>query len=235
MSCPIHANNRVHFVGDSITTLGWPFATGGFVDQVNAILAPSSIVTTTTGYSGEVLAQFVADMNTRVFAFNPDVIIAEIGTNDVNVGTDITAFQASLASFYSQVNAWKPGTPILWLSPMVWNEQWYSSYSGQAVATGGAGVVVGAGAKTASVAGPAWGPNIWDARFQSYVDSVKAAAATATMTSVDLRAAALAYEAAHNTPAIGAKSGVLTVDGVHPLTVGQVFMGTKALAMCTVS
>lgn len=237
MSVALHNGTKVHFVGDSITQLAWFSVAGGFVDQVNAILSPGAIVVTATGYSGQVTSEFAADMNTRVFAYNPDVVVLEVGTNDISVGTGMTIFSTAYASILSQIAAWKPGTPVLCIEPMLYNEQWFATFYATGVTpTVGRGVVQSGNAGVVhTIPGPAWGPNIYDYRFQSYCDAIAAAVTTAGQTLALNRAPALVYEAAHNTPAIGAVGGILTADGAHPNSTGKVFLGNNAILKCAVS
>lgn len=47
---------------------------------------------------------------------------------------------------------------------------------------------------------------------------------------VDMRTQAATYESTHNTPEPGVTTGIITSDGVHPNTTGQLLMGTYMMA-----
>lgn len=233
MAIPIHSGDHLHVVGNSLTTQGWYNPTGGLVDLINAQVPatttrtfyaaaqPGSVAAvvrsgsatvgpvtvpkvfvqvTASGIPGTTSDEILADMNGRIFSFNPDVLIIEIGTNEhpgVN-GWSVAKSQANLESIITQTRTWKPGIPIGILGLLTYSEQW--------------------------AAGPVWSPI--DTDTDSMVAMQQAVAGEFSgVTFMGIRSQALTYESTHNTPAPGATSGILTTDGRHPNTTGQVQIG----------
>lgn len=240
---PVSAGKKTHFVGDSITALGWYSATGGIVDQVNAtwpapanavigatatgkagvvsgasatVIASAqtrkSIAVTASGVSGNVVADVSSNMSTRVFAFNPDILIVELGVNDILTGTDITTFSNNVASLLSQALAWKPTLPIMWVGPTAYGEVWQ------------------VGPPVDWLSG--YGNNV---SFPTYIAAIRSACASVGAVFVDTRAPLLVYESTHNTPAPGASQGIATLDQIHPNPTGQVLMGNETFAAMSIS
>jgi len=235
---------NVVFVGDSITAQGWMSVAGGFIDQINAqipiitaprvaklangavpatiIRAPGEVVTVApvstqqvirtvnSGHSGDETGDIAAAVTARITSFAPDVIVLLIGINDVFFGVNPAVSQANYDSILSQIRAWSSTVVIACLSVLTEGEQW--------------------------AAGPVWsnsGPND-DAAIDSFNAFIQTLCTTYNATYVDVRSQMLTYEAAHNTPAPGVASGVLTVDRIHPNATGQVQVSTYAIQSFTV-
>lgn len=209
---PIKARigQRWHFVGDSITFLGWFSEPGGFVDQIQALIG-GSIVVTSSGLGGDTVVNIASRVHERIAIYRPDVIVVEYGVNDTAAipPTPTTGtFQAAYDSILVGCRAECPNAQILCISIFVHFEQWLS--------------------------GPLrWAPSS-AGQIDVYNSQIAASAATYGAAYSDVRAAALLYEQANNTPEPGAAAGILTSDSLHPTSAGKILMGTTAMAQVVV-
>ena len=241
MGIPAHVGTPIVFVGDSITFEGWfsaeqstvsgtdlladqlsPVAVQprpgsvsgtvasatGNVGSVASVVGGNQIYAINSGVSGNKAADIAANVASRITNYNPQAIVLYVGVNDI--GGNQAAFGASYASILSQITAWNPAVPVVCLSILSYGEQWQFPpllwYSGET------------------------GTQI--PQYNAYIQS---AAASAGATYVNLSTAALNYEQVHNAPQIGAFSGILTRDGIHPLAVGQRFISDLVYPLFTFS
>lgn len=210
---PYQDGTRIVFLGDSITAFEW-FDNGvpdALLPQLNATISPGSIVAINSGVAGNKIADIQADIAGRVIAHNPDIVVIEAGTNDVG-NTELPDYQASWLSVLAQIRAWKPDIPIVVLSIFLIFEQWQTFNGTPRLHNfndegGGATKTIEA----------------YNDAARGTLGSISPHAAW-----VDLRAPALAYEVANNTPEPGAPSGILTSDGVHHLNTARSLYGAAA-------
>jgi lysophospholipase L1-like esterase len=183
-------------------------ASGGAVVIANSQPQGKAITATTSGVSGNKVADIQSAVASRIVAFNPTKLIIEVGINDFLASTDPTAFGISYDSIVTQTLSALPSCQIMCLSLLTFNEQW--------------------------AAGPAW-PGV--AIDSAYDPAIQTVCTNRGCTYVDLRTPLLAYEVAHNTPGPpGVATGIVTSDGIHPIvTSGQVLMGTWVFANVTVT
>jgi len=203
-----HAGQRWHFAGDSITNFGWFSAVGGFVDQINALVGGGGIVVTSNGIGGEKTIDMASRVHEQIAIYNPEVIVVEIGYNDMPIGVPLTVFRAAYDSILVGCRAECPGAQIMCISTLLGGEQWRS------------------------------GPLRWDISsefgigqpyIENYNAQIAASAAAFGAAYVDVRTPALTYESVNNTPEPGVASGVLTVDGIHPSNAGKLLMANAAI------
>lgn len=201
MAAAIRYNDRVVFVGDSITENGWYAVAGGLIAQLGALGASLTVIN--SGVSGNKVADLAAAVPARVTNYNPNVVVIFIGANDASAGTPPATFRASYDSLISKIVAFAPGVQIVCLSILCQGELW-------------------------STSGPSFAGNAFDSTITS-LNAEIAGAAAGCATYVDIRTQGARYEAEVNTPAPGAASGFLTSDGLHPNATGSARIGTWTL------
>jgi len=207
---PIKAHNaqRWHFAGDSITAMGWFSATGGFVDQINTLIG-GSINVTSNGVGGQKTTTMSSLVHDQIAIFNPDVIVVETAYNDLPAATPLATFRAAYDSILIGCRAECPNAQIMCISALVGGEQWQSGPLRWALASE-------FGISTHYI--------------EDYNAQIAASAAAIGAAYVDVRTPALTYESINNTPEPGATAGILTADGIHPITAGKLLMATAAIA-----
>ena len=224
MGVPIHASDVFVFAGDSITAIEYyapavalinanfspstktycGAATGraasatGAVGSVGTVTFTPAISAINSGVGGNTAADIEADVPGRITNHNPTVLVLEIGVNDIGLAVGLSSYRASVDSIFTQTLAALPACKLIAISPFLYHETW------------------GAGPVWAGPFDPPANPCVDDfvAQLQASVESFGG-------TYVATRATSLAYEAANNTPAPGAVSGFLTIDGLHPNATGM--------------
>lgn len=230
MSFPVVRTDHLHVVGTSLTELGWHIAPNGLVDRiqsawrpgsslpsaagvgarsaVNTGLAavaqpalPSLLTVTSSGVFGNLASDIAAQVAARILAYSPTALVLEVGTNDVLLSTDPTAFGLSVDSIVTQSLAGIPALKILMPSVLCHDERWQA-------------------------AGDHWGLNADDAKIaliNAQLSGVAAAHAS-SCTYGDTRTPAGGWLSTHNTPAPGV-GNLLTSEGVHWSRLGQALVG----------
>jgi lysophospholipase L1-like esterase len=238
---PVSPLDIIVFVGDSITEQGWfnpavAAIDAGFVPRVSpggratgavgvatgkvASVTPTSFTPSlqvvNSGESGDGVQNIVANVATRITAFNPTLVVLEVGVNDCLGDTDLGLFTTDYNSILDQTIAANPGVKIMCVPIITIGEQW----------------------KTVSGV-PQWNdklvPPPSNPTFTPWIDDynavIQAACTRVGANYVETRNEYLAYESTHNTPQIGSFDNVLTLplpsnpNGVHPNSAGQVFLG----------
>jgi hypothetical protein len=221
MTLPITNSERLHDVGDSISsatgpTGDWVNVPGGlksrlgglflwYHDQAPAPDPPSTGITVTSaGVNGLSIAGLDAQFATLVTPFNPTFLLIEIGINDAAAGNTGAAFSTSYASVIAKALALNPAMKFALGSCLCDGELWS--------------------------AGPAWGPNAFDTNISLVNTRIQnqATAIGANAVYLDWRESLLFLEQAIN-PAPGSTAakaalGRATVDGVHPAREAQLMM-----------
>lgn len=170
----------------------------------NLPVNPTQLSVTSSGVVGNKIADIEADVPGRITNFNPDVIVIEVGVNDVIGGTAGTDFSTSYASVLDQIIAWNPTRQIGCVSILCYGEQWQAG-------------------------GDHWGPNTLDAQIADFNGRILAAANTRGATYIDMRTPLGVWETQNNLPGPpGTATGNFTNSGdpVHPSGAGQTLMGT---------
>lgn len=230
--------DRLHFVGDSLTAAFWytglvtlinasnegvrqrsarvvgrQSRTVGIVGKSRAVISPRSISVTTSGVSGDRIANIAADVPGRITSFAPTVIVIDCAINDstdiFNTLTTEAAVMVTWGTFLTAVAAANPNARIAITSTFCRGENW--------------GV------------GPLWnnsGTNQTDLVQDSLNAALAALAAARGYEFIDFRAALLAGEAINNTPSPGVHFGIYALnDGglaLHPNAAGAVLMCATA-------
>lgn len=248
MSIPVHAGTRTVFCGDSLTAQGWFWSRESQVGGTNLLvdqLSPPTVrarpgvnvgrVSSATGTIGQVAAvsgggqinainqghgqkqigDCLANISAWILAHSPQVLVLQFGRNDVNpplppfTPTTLVSFRSSYDAVLDQTLAAFPSCAIVCLSILCDVEQWTTVNS----------VPVWNNAFDPPPSDPGYTPSITEFNAQIQQSCVAHGG-----TYVDLRAPALAYEAANNTPAPGVGQGIITIDGTHPNAIGQSIM-----------
>lgn len=234
MAVQIHNGDVVLATGDSVTAGGYPTVPGGLRDLINAqlyasygaVAGPGNIRATVgvgnvppvpvrtgiprtpitmlnTAVPGITSTYVLANLSEMITSQNPDVLFLLIGTNEhlppANPSYSYAQSQANLEAIVDQARAALPNLRIVLLSLLTFDEQWTAGSP------------------------PAWNPV--DVETDTRCGIIQTVAAEKGCEFVDLRNPMLVQESLLNTPAPGATSGVLTSDGRHPNTAGQLFMG----------
>jgi hypothetical protein len=233
-----HPHQTWVFVGDSITFFGWY---GPLVAAINAAIAAlpnrffpginigaraqstgvaqarntsvpgQPINAINSGVVGNKVADIATDVTNRILQYNPDVVVYEVGINDVIQGTNTTAFTNSYASMVAQVAAGAPLAQQMALSCFCYGEQWRAP-------------------------GDHWGVNVFDPNIADVDARIAAAILGVAGTSCDVRTPLGVGESINNIPGPpGAVNGVYTSDAIHPLANGQSLMSAAAFALCSVT
>jgi len=241
---PIAPNDIVVFCGDSITDQGvfrpaidainlrlTPRRPGGSIAVVRSRIPSRGGVSVSvprqpirpiiSGTPGDTAESIAVNIPGRITNFNPDAVVLFVGVNDALTATPLATFNAAIDTILAGIAAYDATTPTMVLSIFTAGEQWSAG-------------PVWDNALDPPPSNPGYTPSI------AQLDAEKVTAiADSTLTTaeyLDLRAAALAFLAAHNTPAPGAHDGFLTSDGVHPLIpFGQVFISDLVVAGMAVS
>lgn len=177
-----------------------PVALGG---QINAI---------NQGHGQKQIGDALANFSTWVAPFNPAVVVIEFGRNDVNpplppfIPTTLVSYRASYDAVIAQTQAAFPGVRIVCLSIFMDQEQWITV----------GGVPTWNNLFDPPPSNPTYTPSIVEFNVQTQQSCVNHGG-----TYIDLRAPALAVEAALNTPEPGSIVGPLTIDDTHPNAAGQ--------------
>lgn len=233
--------------GDSITVLQWYAAAGGLRDQMNAAarLVPNAGGAVYSAAAGPAAAQLqlgatrslvvpgpasapvinvsavggnsyrISDINANYATFITPYLpipflFLECSVNDIVMGTDPATHLATYGAFLDRVKGDSPAVQILCMGALCNGEQWLTGpnrYSSGLALTHPIEQNIAA----CCAARPGW------TEYAPQCDW------------------SLAYQVANNTPSPGVNSGILTLDGVHPNTTGQVLMGTHAMDHLTFS
>lgn len=192
-------------VGSVSGTVG---AATGHVGSVAPVVGGGQVYAIDTGVGGWQTADLLANLNARVMAHNPDVVVITIGINDVRQvpgPVTLAQFRANCDAINSQIQAALPGVPVVWMAVFCFREQWSST------------------PPPAHFAG-----NPVDADIALFNAQMQASALSFGYVYCDDRSPAALLESTLNTPAPGAIDGILTLDGIHQNAAGQRSMSDTA-------
>ncbi len=220
----ISADDDVHICGNSLTDENayrfWDGPGGLFArlrgPYESRSTGPESAVVGRTptltqfGLSGSTLAQAIAAFSTRVTPFSPTVLITELGTNEVVLGTTAAAFLASFDTWLALCDALNPSMQHMLI---------------------GVGPV--AGELWAEGTPPTFTGNPYDAAIETFNTDV-AAGIPARVQYVPIRPACALFQRARNAPAPGVSQRILTVDGTHPNREMKALMADEIMKYITV-
>lgn len=246
MSLNVRWGSRPLWIGNSITVQGYFLAAGGLLDQMNAAakLVPrvggSAHGATFTGPKGVVVG------NAGIVSAAPECAPV---INQVNQGGNSFTIELINANYSTFVTQFLPLDLVI-LECVVNNQftdpaMHFTDYSAflDRLRSDGAKQVLCLGAFLFQFTGEQWTagtPNTFNSGLTAThpIEANVAAACAARPGWTEycpLWDTVLAYEVAHNTPAPGVVSGILSLDGVHPNSTGQVLMGTTAMSHLTFS
>lgn len=198
----LHAEDRVIFLGDSITQAG--AGPGGYVTLIRESLAKthptSKIEVIGAGISGNKVPDLEKRLERDVLAKKPSLVVIYIGINDVwhsqsGKGTPKDAYEMGLKSLIQRID--DAGARVVLCTPSVIGEK-----------TGGT--------------------NPLDPMLDEFCEISRRVAKSTGTPLVDLRKAFLAHLKEHNSG--GAEKGILTTDGVHLNAAGNQFVAAQMLA-----
>lgn len=250
----VSPKDQIVFVGDSITALTWY---GPLVASINATFTPrvnglSTLATGTaravvtggtsatvvpgsytpqlqivnSGVPGDGVQNIQGAVAARITSHNPTLLVVEVGVNDCRAATNLTTFRTAYDSILDQTQTAIPSVKIMCLGVLTVGEQWTTS----------GGVPVWDDKLVSPPSNPTWTPWIDD-----YNGQISASCTNHGGTFMETRTEYLAWEVANNTPAIGAFTGLLTLDspsnptGVHPTPLGQTVLGGIVLPYFAIS
>ncbi len=175
----------------------------GHIGAVAAVTGGGQIYAINSGIGGNQASDIEAAVPARITNYNPDVVVIEVGINDVRavpVPVTAAAFRASYDSIIEQTQAAIPTVQIVCLSILLMREQWASA------------------PPPAHFAG---NPFDAPADIPAFNAEIQASALAHGCVYVDTRPPAALLESTLNTPEPGAIDGILTTDGIHPNATGQ--------------
>jgi lysophospholipase L1-like esterase len=224
MSATVHTGDLVLSTGDSTIARMMFEATGGLYDQLNksttkiaaratgavssatgAVGSVRGFTTVNTGINGNKVSDIAGHVAARITNYNPNVVIIEVGVNDVPAST--ADFNTQYDSMLSQVRSTLPSAQIVCLSILCYGEIW--------------------------AAGPVWNNGPTDTNFlEPFNADIQALCVTYSATYIDVRAALLAIEPTINPTKA---NNAFTSDGVHEvIQSSQITLGSWARPSFTV-
>jgi lysophospholipase L1-like esterase len=241
----IDGGEHIVFCGDSRTNLGWfndaltaiaaTFAAhattkqrfsvntgapgkirpGAAPGQVQAVTNQKGVTFVNSGVSGNVTADIAAAVPARITNLNPTMLVLWVGINDLINANSLAAFTASYQSILTQTLAAIPTCKIVTLGMWLRLEQWILS----------GGVPVGDNPLDPPPSNPTYTPSL-----AQYDAAIQAATVAVGGVFVQPRPDTITYWSVHNTPAPGAISGILSVDGLHQNATGAALLSDHFLA-----
>lgn len=194
------------------STGGATVVSGASPATVLSVSTQAAIDPVNSGVAGNKIANLAAAVASRVTDYNPQIIVVQVGINDVVAATGTGSFRTSYDSFLDQIRTWSSSVPIICLSVTLWGEQWAS--------------------------GPLrWnnGPSSHDIDLPPYNTEVQASCTSHGGTYIDVYQAFLVAESIQNTPEPGIAEGVLTRDHIHPTAAGQLVMSNALMTQIVVA